>query len=123
MSGEETDRPSLKPQEFLKMISDFTDFIRDEEMSAAERERRLSATESDATLRELMSISSDAAATEKVLSKLQAMLPPIIELYATYATEDEFDKFLQVFDAAMDGVESELAARLQRVNDINAGQG
>jgi len=84
-----------------------------------ERQRALSA-EPDETLREILGISSDTAAADKLLTKLQSILPPVIHLLAEYATQDEFDQFMQEFDTAMNGMQSELEERKQRSKDLNA---
>ena len=119
MAGEESGKFKLTPKDALKFISDLTDFIRNTEKDEAERQRVLS-SEPDETLREILSISSDNAATEKFLTKLQSVLPPMIDLLGEYATQDEFDQFIQDFNTAMNGIHSELEARKQKLNDINA---
>lgn len=122
MPSEEREKSKLTPEEAEKLISDFKKFMEYLVMDEAQRQRLLRTTEPDETLREIMSISSDARSTVEVLTKLQAMLPPIIDLYAEYATQDEFDQFLLDFDTAINGMQSELEAREQRLRDINAGR-
>lgn len=121
MPSEESGKFKLTPKDALKFISDLTDFMRNTERDEAQRQRLLKTSEPDKTLREIMSISSDTTATVELLTKLQAMLPPIINVLADYATRDEFDQFMQDFDTAINGMQSELEAREQRLRNINAG--
>lgn len=121
MAGEERGKFKLTPKDALTFLSDLTDFIRDTEKDELERQRLLKTTETDETLREIISIASDTAATVKLLTKVQEMLPPIIDLYAEYATQDEFEQFLLDFDIVIDRMQSELEAREQRLTDINVG--
>ena len=113
------ERETLRPNAagLAKLLSGLTEMIRGEEKDEAERARWLQTIPDDA-LRELSTISAEAASTEKLLLKLKEVMPTLTDFFAS---EGQLDEFMQEFEAAMDGVERELQARLQKVNDINAG--